>query len=595
MTGVTASGLPDGFTFTATASGSRTDAGTGESTVASWSVFAPDGTDVSSCYEVSLVPGTLTVNQAPVTISTAEAKKVFDGTPLTAGEPTVTGLIGGDTITAAVKEGTGSVLTVGTRTPEITYTWGKGTDSGNYTVITNPGTLTVTANSTPITFTAKSAEKVYDGSPLEESDVTVTGVPSGFFGYGVTLGSITDAGSADNEITGYAIWAEGKAYEATACFSNVTLVKGTLKVTPKGISVSTPNSSKKYNGNSLPETTEEPTVSGLVEGETATVEMTGRLTDVGTGTNTYTINWGTAKEGNYEVVFESLGTLEVTKADLTITSGSATKPYDGTPLTSAEYSAEGLASIDHITVTPTGSQTNAGYSENPFTFEWDSTNRENYNTPVLIFGTLTVEKADLIIQTGSVHAYYRPTLASFTSSHYTVTGLAPNETITVECTCGYDVHTLGAGSIDHPYTLEWGTAGPDNYNVISDLGKLSCSKNQIIIDLGGKTVKYTGDMGTIAYDEPTARLGDSFYRGDLPLTLVSGSGNTREYSCTASLESGRPRHEDGITVSFTLTVSYAGIQNKPGSYTITATPVGDGTTSTYFNFSLSGAGFIIEE
>ncbi|NLD88559.1 MAG: Cna B-type domain-containing protein, partial [Clostridiales bacterium] len=54
-------------------------------------------------------------------------------------------------------------------------------------------------------------------------------------------------------------------------------------------------------------------ITGLVNGETATVTATGSQTEVGSSTNTYSIDWGTTDSNNYAIT-ETLGTLTVTPA-----------------------------------------------------------------------------------------------------------------------------------------------------------------------------------------------------------------------------------------------------------------------------------------
>ena len=63
------------------------------------------------------------------------------------------------------------------------------------------------------------------------------------------------------------------------------------------------------------------------------------------------------------------GTLTVNKSIITVTTGSATKAYDGTPLTCDEYSIEGkMAPGESIEIKVTGSQTEVGSSPNEFTY-----------------------------------------------------------------------------------------------------------------------------------------------------------------------------------------------------------------------------------
>ena len=89
-------------------------------------------------------------------------------------------------------------------------------------------------------------------------------------------------------------------------------VDGTLTIKPAQLTITTPSATKVYDGTAL--TRPNGTVTGLVNGETATVTATGSQTAVGSSKNGYTIAWGTAKASNYEIVKENLGTLTVTAA-----------------------------------------------------------------------------------------------------------------------------------------------------------------------------------------------------------------------------------------------------------------------------------------
>ena len=397
---VNATGLPEGFTFKATASGSQTKPGTAYNTVRSWQIFDAEGTDVSSSCSVTLAKGTLTVTKAdlvvstkeksrayngkplkagdpvvsglaagesitvtvkegtgeitavgsvtpvfeiswgsadknnynlteqpgklavtkaPLTVSTKEKSRAYNGKPLKAGDPVVEGLASGESISVSLKEGTGEITDVGSVTPEFVFDWGS-TDKGNYKVSKNPGTLTVTKNSTPITITLKSLSKVYDGRPLDGTlaDSSVKGLPSGFFAYANGSSSLTDAGTVQNKVSSYMIGSSSTEEDVTKNFSNVTVVPGKLTVKPAPLTVQTPSDSKVYDGYPLPETTDQPTLSGLIGDETAEISCpSGQLTEAGTKPNAYKITWGTAKKGNYTIT-ESLGTLTVKKLGISI-------------------------------------------------------------------------------------------------------------------------------------------------------------------------------------------------------------------------------------------------------------------------------------
>ena len=87
-------------------------------------------------------------------------------------------------------------------------------------------------------------------------------------------------------------------------------------------------------------------------------------------------------------------TYIITPRDVTLTSGSATKEYDGTPLTNNTVTVEGdgFVNDEGVTCTVTGTQTAVGSSDNTFDYTLnDKTKKENYNI-TCNYGTLTVTK-----------------------------------------------------------------------------------------------------------------------------------------------------------------------------------------------------------
>jgi len=86
-----------------------------------------------------------------------------------------------------------------------------------------------------------------------------------------------------------------------------------ISIAKAKLAVTTPSATKAYDGKPLTES-KDATLTGFVRSETATLKVTGSQTEVGESVNTYEIAWdGTAKEANYEVASEDLGTLKVTE------------------------------------------------------------------------------------------------------------------------------------------------------------------------------------------------------------------------------------------------------------------------------------------
>ncbi|MBO4926118.1 MAG: hypothetical protein J5472_06530, partial [Clostridia bacterium] len=417
--GVTAAGLPAGYTFTAAASGSQTDAGSSDNTVSSYAILK-DGSDVTANFSsVTTAKGTLTVSPAALTVTTGSATKSYDGTALTA-TAEITGLVGSETATATA---TGSQTDVGTSNNTYTLSWGTA-KAGNYTVTETLGTLEVTPNTTPITFTAASTSKTYDGSPLTDSGVTAAGLPAGFAFTAAASGSQTDAGSSDNTVASYAILKDGS--DVTADFSNVSTEKGTLTVSPAPLTVTTGSASKAYDGTALTAPAE---ITGLVNGETATATATGSQTDVGTSDNTYTLSWGTAKEGNYSVTDGEIGTLEVTANStyIVITSGTSSGTYTPSGLKNSEYTVEGdLPAALTLDVEITGFQEVAGTSSNTISGytikDQNGEDKKAYFTNIhLNEGTLTLSKEKINVWTNSDTQTYKG--SSYQTSNVSWTGV----------------------------------------------------------------------------------------------------------------------------------------------------------------------------
>ncbi|MDI9471378.1 MAG: FctA domain-containing protein, partial [Bacillota bacterium] len=88
------------------------------------------------------------------------------------------------------------------------------------------------------------------------------------------------------------------------------------------------------------------------------------------------------------------GTLEITKRQVTLTSATDSKVYDGTALTNdtVTVTGDGWADGEGATYEVTGSQTDVGASDNEFTYALnDGTLEDNYDITV-VKGQLTVTK-----------------------------------------------------------------------------------------------------------------------------------------------------------------------------------------------------------
>jgi len=132
------------------------------------------------------------------------------------------------------------------------------------------------------------------------------------------------------------------------------------------------------------------------------------IKDVGT----ITVNAKATHPGYTEKT--AIYTLQVTPAPLTITTGSDSKTYDGTPLTK-DGVMTGLVNGETATFTVTGSQTNAGTSPNTYSLTWNGTANSNNYTVNETIGTLTVAPKAVTVKAENASKMYGTDDPTFTA------------------------------------------------------------------------------------------------------------------------------------------------------------------------------------
>ena len=250
---VTSGNLLDGDELVATATGSVTnvsETATGNNPIAAGYKIMHGEEDVTANYTITPVAGTLTINPKDVTVKVQDKAFVYTGEAQSWPEYDVDGLIGSDAITAVV---TGSI-TFPNESPvtnELTsYEFTTGTP-GNYNVTKADGELTMSNASVLITITAASQSWTYDGTPHQNTTVTVTNgeLLTGDELVATANGSVTnvaDVATGNNPIAaGYKIM---HGEENVTANYVITPVAGTLTINPKEVTVSVEDKTVEYNG-----------------------------------------------------------------------------------------------------------------------------------------------------------------------------------------------------------------------------------------------------------------------------------------------------------------------------------------------------------
>ena len=525
---------------------------------------------------------TYEITKRHVTLTSADDEKVYDGSALT--NDTVT--VGGDKF--AKKEGatynvTGMQIEKGSSKNTFTYTLNEGTLAGNYDIETFEGTLKVTAfeNEVVVTIKGNKDTVTYDGNPHSVEGYVITDISNklykaeyiGVKGYARAEG--TAAGTYKMNLTAQ------QFSNTSASFDKVTfkVEDGALTINPKsitpdgpdtpdekktGITVTKPSDSK-YDGEehkNKPTVTDTKTNRTLVEG--TDYELSYSEDVINAGTVTVTVKG----IGNYEGSFEV--TYEITKRNVTLTSGSASKVYDKTALTKDEVtvSGDGFAKDEGATYKVTGSRTKVGTSKNTFTYELKSnTTATNYNIEVK-FGELKVTAQDgevVVTITGhSDSVEYDGNEKSV--SGYDVTITEGSKYTTDDFTFNGNAEAKGteAGTYSMGLNADQFTNTNDNYTQVTFIvndGTLTINPKSITPD-GPDTPKEEKTGITVTDPENSIYDGNEHINGltvtdsKLNTTLVEGTDYTLTYS------------GDLINVG-TVTITVKGIGNYTGEFTKT--------------------------
>ena len=332
----------------------------------------------NSNYDISFVPGTFSITRKSVTVTADNASKVYGAEEPASFTATVEGLVGNDSIDYSVTRAIGEDVGEYAITPAGDVT------QGNYTVSYAAGTFTITKATLAVTAEAKS--KTY-GETDPDLTYAVDGFVNGDTAETVMSGGLSRA-SGENVGT-YAIeqntLSAGDNYTISYTGADFTIGKKTLTVTADV-------KSKTY-GNADPSLTYN--ADGFENDDTAETVMTGALTrvageDVRDGG--YAILQGTLTAGNNYNISYTGADLTITKRNVTLTSASDTKAYNGTVLTNDDITVggDGFADNEGAEYDVTGTQTLPGESDNTFTYSLkDGTKADNYEITKSV-GTLTV-------------------------------------------------------------------------------------------------------------------------------------------------------------------------------------------------------------
>ena len=523
--------------------------------------------------------GKLVINKRQVTLTSTSASKEYDGTPLTKPDVTVgdDGFVDGE---VSDIHATGSVTNVseGDVTNTITFTKGDKFKDKNYAITKHEGKLSITANDTEVTVTIKgnTATATYDGNSHSVEGYTVENISKPTL-YQENNIKFTGNAKAEGIAAGeYPMNLTSAQFSnANTNFANVkfTVTDGYLTINPKsinpedektGIKVTKPNDTM-YNGEeqkNKPTVTDSKTGKTLTEGKDYTLSYSKDVTNAGKVEVTIT------GIGNYEGTANT--SYQITKRNVTLTSGTASKVYDKTPLAKNEVtvSGDGFVKQEGATYNVTGSQTEVGSSKNTFTYELKSnTIASNYNIKKVEGDLIVTFQDGEVVVTITGHAK----TVDYDGNEKTVTGYDVSITegskyTTSDFTFKGNAEAKGTAAGTYQMNLSSTQFSNTNTNftkvtfVVND-GYLTITPKSIVPD-GPNTPedKKTGIEVT--------KLADSKYNGE----KHENKPTVTDTKTKATLEENKDytlSYSDDVVNVGTVTVTIKGIGNYTGEFTKT--------------------------
>ncbi len=314
-------------------------------------IYNEQGEDMTSNYEITYASGKLTIHPRPITVYTGDGERIYNGRSEVAGEPSLSNspyaLVKGDTLHIGSWD-TDSFCDVGAyeNVYQVAVMNRNGEDvTTNYEITYEYGLLQVNYREVMLEV---NITKVYNGLGFDRVGVATVGGTTLASGHQATAyitgGGGTDVGTYDVGVQ--IIISDGKGRNVTHNYI-FDCDSGVVTVTPRHITVSTADATKIYDGKPLIAREVTTTEDSLPLGWKHTIEVTvtGEGTEVGIYPNTADYESlrildeaGVDVTANY-VIDAMLEGLLIIRHDTTITvsTGSASKAYDGLPLRENGY------------------------------------------------------------------------------------------------------------------------------------------------------------------------------------------------------------------------------------------------------------------
>ncbi len=540
------------------------------SAIGTYPIVCTQGTLAATSYVFVFVNGTLTVTPAPLTVTAANATRLYgDANPAFTG--TITGIKNGDNITVTYSTTATVTSLIGTY-PIVPALVDPTNKIGNYTVTSNNATLTVTQ--APLVITAANLSRAYAAANPALTG-TITGVRNGdpiTVTFATTAIQTSPAGIYP--ITPTLNDPAGKLSNYT-----VTINNGTLTVTAVPLIVTVANATRAY---SAPNPAFTGIITGLQNGDniSAIYSTTATATSpAGTYPITATLVDPNNALGSYVVTINP-GTLTITSAVLTVTAANTSRFY-GDPNPVLTGTITGIANGDNITATYASAATPASlvgaYPIVPTVSDNGTGALANY-TVVINNGILAVNPAPLTVTAANATRVYGDPNPAFTGL---IAGIKNGDNITALFASAADP-TSPAGTYAILATLIDPTSKLANYTVTSINGTLTVTPAPLTVTAANASRLFgtpnppfsgiitglkNGDIITASYS--TTAISTSAV-GTYPIVaaLIDPAGKLGNYAVTSN--NGTLTVNAAPTANFVFVNNQAAAGNSISGYSVAA-------------------------
>lgn len=529
--------IADGDTVVITSSTEGIFAGDYENVITA-KIMNADGEDVTHCYDISYSYGTLTILPRPITVITESETFIYDGNAHSTDKFTVPedALVLNHHVEAS---GFATVTDVGT--VDNTMHFGVYDEEGNivtsnYKVHITAGKLTILPR--PVILAPENAEKVYDGTPLE-NDVLISlseyPIVEGQTATAETTGSQLNVDLSANAIadinTLKITAADGK--DVTANYTVSGLEYGSLEVTVRNVSIVSGSAEKVYDETPLfCEEYDVVSELGFVESQTVEilsrteityvkVDESGRVVGVPNELVIRVTDAGNPVTENYNITAE-YGELKILKCGITLITADGEWVYDGDKHeyaacdVDAEWMTEDKYALYRSWNTEVATIIDVGEEDNVITnivikrivggSEIDVTDSFEIN---YVWGKLRVTRREVTVLTGTAEKVYDDSLL-FCEEYEVVSELdfVDGQTVTVTKRTEITYVRLDADGnvISAPNELEVTVSNgikdvTSNYDISYVYGDLTVKKRPVTITTSDAAWVYNADIHTCAEHE----------------------------------------------------------------------------------------------